>query len=593
MALQSVESLGAYRVVRFLGAGGMGSVYEVEHAVMRTRHAMKVLGDQYRRSPAVRERLRREAQLMFQLGAHPHIVRATDYVETDDAAGVVIDLLDGGDLGQSLDARPGPLPWHEACRILEPIVSAVAFAHASHVVHRDLKPENVLLRRDGTWPGVPMVADFGIAKVLGSEHATRTQARMGTAGYGAPEQFRNAKEVGPEADVWSLGMLTYRLVTGALPVDPEDNMALLKLYEGLTPVPRLTGVPDAVAHAVEAALNPDPGQRPRDAGVFGKLLAVEAASWVAPQGHAAGSLATPEARAPRSSTTSSDEPPVQRHASASRPSKSALGLVLASAGVTVGALTFGLIRAAAPPAPDAWRQEDRATWGGYRAWAASDDHRDAAEAIAEHVRDGEALEVAISEHAAERARNDAAEVPPSSYHEKRYPEVSGTFEFVQILDRADSTSIFRASDGLFVLQLSPGDSFSAYKGQGVSLTMHNRGESMQLNVGSAAMFRSGPSPTEERVISGSSPDRTREREFAARVAEISGRLSGRLNPSKDGLLGPFRARVEVTSGGDLVPSRVVVSDRAGPVYCLSRAPGQADCPSGVVERHALSDDHRP
>jgi serine/threonine protein kinase len=300
MALQSVESLGPYRVVRFLGAGGMGSVYEVEHLVMGTRHAMKVLGDQYRHSAAVRERFRREAQLMFQLGAHSHIVRATDLVEEGEALGLVIDLIDGGDLGEALDARPGPLPWDEAWAILKPVVSAVAFAHASKVVHRDLKPENVLLRKGPTWPGVPVVADFGIAKVLGSESATRTQARMGTAGYGAPEQLKNAKEVGPEADVWALGMLTYRLVTGELPVDPEDNMALIKLYEGMTPAPRLTGVPDAVAHAVAAALNPDPGQRPRDAGVFGKLLVAEATDWVP---------ALSESGAPGPASTAAAPPP--------------------------------------------------------------------------------------------------------------------------------------------------------------------------------------------------------------------------------------------------------------------------------------------
>jgi serine/threonine protein kinase/formylglycine-generating enzyme required for sulfatase activity len=267
--------VGAYRVVRFLGAGGMGAVYEVEHGMMRTRHAMKVLGEAYRHSAQVRERFTREAQLMFALGAHPNIVRATDIVDHDETLGLVIDLVDGGDLGEALEARPGPLPWGEVWRILKPVVSAVAFAHAQQVVHRDLKPDNVLLRRDGSWPGVPMVADFGIAKVIGTESATRTQSRMGTAAYGAPEQFRNAKEVGPEADVWGLAMLVWRLVRGGLPVDPEDNLAVIKLYEGLTPVPRLVGVPEGVAHAVAAALNIDPSQRPRDAGVFGKLLAAE------------------------------------------------------------------------------------------------------------------------------------------------------------------------------------------------------------------------------------------------------------------------------------------------------------------------------
>jgi tRNA A-37 threonylcarbamoyl transferase component Bud32 len=271
--LQARQVLGSYTVVRFLGAGGMGSVYEAEHAVMGTRHALKVLGDQFVGSAAVRERFKRQARLMLQLGAHPHIVRATDLIEADDTLALVLDYADGGDLATALEARSAGLAWTEAWRILQAVVSAVAHAHARGVVHRDLKPENVLLQSGGPWPGVPQVADFGIAKVLGSDSGTRTQAHMGTACYGAPEQFRNAKDVGPEADVWALGMLAWRLVMGRLPVDPEDNGALCRLYEGITEVPRLTTVPDQVAEAVATALQVDPHRRPRDASVLEKLLA--------------------------------------------------------------------------------------------------------------------------------------------------------------------------------------------------------------------------------------------------------------------------------------------------------------------------------
>jgi formylglycine-generating enzyme required for sulfatase activity/tRNA A-37 threonylcarbamoyl transferase component Bud32 len=354
--LEPNQIVGSYRVVRFLGAGGMGMVYEVEHTHVRSRHAMKSLAEQYLINPAIRERFKREAQLMSQLSAHPHVVRATDVVETEKQLALIIDLVDGGDLGQALDARPGPLPWAEAWKILKPVVSAVAFAHASKVVHRDLKPENVLLRRDGTWPGVPVVADFGIAKVLGSESATRTQARMGTAGYGAPEQFKNAKEVGAEADVWALGMLTYRLVKGELPVDPEDNMALIKLYEGMTPAPRLTGVPDAVAHAVAAALTPDPGQRPRDAGVFGKLLAAESTDWVPVPSQPRATGTQPDGRPPRSGGTSPTASGTSPGVAAAAPaSKRGLWLGVSAAVLAAGAIGYGL-SAKDKPAPALARQ---------------------------------------------------------------------------------------------------------------------------------------------------------------------------------------------------------------------------------------------
>jgi serine/threonine protein kinase len=268
-------TVGAYQVERLLGSGGMGAVYAVRHLRMGTQHAMKVLSDAYLRNPDVRERFKREAQLMFSLGAHPNIVRATDVIDQQGTLALVLDLVDGGDLADALAARPGPMRWAEAWRILEPAVAAVTYAHKRQVVHRDLKPENVLLRRDGTWPGVPVVTDFGIAKVLGADSATRVQSAMGTACYGAPEQFRNARDVTAEADVWALGMMVWRLVNGRLPVDPEDNVALIRLYEGQVPVPRLTGVPGTVAEAVAAALNVDPKQRPRDASVLLRLFSAE------------------------------------------------------------------------------------------------------------------------------------------------------------------------------------------------------------------------------------------------------------------------------------------------------------------------------
>ncbi len=276
--MQAVEHVGDYRVVRFLGAGGMGAVYEVEHVERGSRHAMKVLSEQHRHAPTVRDRFKREAAIMSKLGSHPHILGAEELVEDGDVLAVVMELVAGGDLGQALTARPGGLPWEEVWAILAPVIDAVAFAHEAKVVHRDLKPENILLRTGDSWPGVPVVADFGIAKVVGGAGATKAHAQMGTAGYGAPEQFRNAKEVGPEADVWALGMLAWRLLTGDLPIDPDDNIAVIKLQEGLTVVPRLTDVPEHVAHAIESCLNVEATRRPKDAAVLLKLLSPEAAS---------------------------------------------------------------------------------------------------------------------------------------------------------------------------------------------------------------------------------------------------------------------------------------------------------------------------
>jgi serine/threonine protein kinase len=342
--IQGIEQLGPYRVVRFLGAGAAGTVYEAVHTAMGTRHALKVLGEQYRQNPAVRERLRREAQLMFELGRHPHIVRATDVLEDEELMALVMDYVDGGDLGQALAERPGGLPWAEAWRILGPIVSAVACAHRRGVVHRDLKPENVLLRRDGTWPGTPLVADFGIARDLGADSATRTQSRMGTPGYGAPEQFRSARQAGTQADVWALGMLAWRLVNGRLPVDPHDNLALIRLHEGLSSIPPLADVPEHVSRAVSAALTLDPARRPRDAGALERLLSdgeasLDAASVDGPR-DAVASVAAPGAGSSGFAPVSASPPP----SGLARP-RSSRGLLLGVGGalllVFIAALADG------------------------------------------------------------------------------------------------------------------------------------------------------------------------------------------------------------------------------------------------------------
>jgi serine/threonine-protein kinase len=275
-----VERVGDYEIVRFLGAGGMGTVYEVVHVGSRSRRAMKVLSEQYRHAPPVRQRFEREAGIMSTLGSHPHILGAEALIEEGDVLAVVMELIDGGDLAQALEQRPGGLPWEEVWSILAPVLDAVAFAHTRDVVvvHRDLKPANILLRRADRWPGVPVVADFGIAKVMGGAAATKLHAEMGTPGYGAPEQFRNAGAVGPEADVWALAMLVWRMVTGGLPFDPDDNLALIRLQEGLTTIPRLREVPEHVAVAIERALSVDPRKRPKNARVLMKLLSPGAAA---------------------------------------------------------------------------------------------------------------------------------------------------------------------------------------------------------------------------------------------------------------------------------------------------------------------------
>ncbi len=281
--LKPGHRIGNYEIEATLGDGGMAIVYRGRHIAMGTQHAIKVLLPNYAMQPRTVERFRLEARAQFRM-RHPNIVQVTDYVDDPDAPAMVMDFIDGMNLRQAMQRRPGPWPLAEVLAVMTPVLEAMAHAHrqgldGAAVVHRDLKPENVMLDlgQGRPWPGVPKVADFGIAKVLGSANiGTKTNARMGTAPYMAPEQFKNAKDVDARADVWALGMMLWELLAGRLPVEADDNLGLIKLYEGLERVPRVdevvAGVPREVGLAVAQALEVGREGRFLDAGPLGTVL---------------------------------------------------------------------------------------------------------------------------------------------------------------------------------------------------------------------------------------------------------------------------------------------------------------------------------
>ncbi len=277
------DRFGSYTILSTLGGGGFATVYAAAHAQMGTRHALKVLHAHYAMNPKVVERFRQEARAQFRM-RHKHIVQVTDFIEHGGALALVMDLIEGQTLAQVMLERRGPWPLAEVMAVMKPVLDAMAYAHregidGSPVVHRDLKPENVLLdfAGDRPFPGVPRVADFGIAKVIGESNVgTATNAKMGTPGYMAPEQFKNAKEVTAAADVWALGVMLWELLAGRLPVDPNDNIAIIKLYEGMVAVPRLVdvlpGVSPTVSAAVDQALRVDVRERFMDATPLARAL---------------------------------------------------------------------------------------------------------------------------------------------------------------------------------------------------------------------------------------------------------------------------------------------------------------------------------
>jgi serine/threonine-protein kinase len=220
---------GKYRLVRLLGRGGMGAVYEATHVDLKKRVAIKVLPRAVANDPVVRARFEREGEIASRI-RHPHVVDVTDVGTEDGIPYLVMEFLEGEDLGTLL-VHTRPLPVERLCEIMLPVCAAVGAAHDEGIIHRDLKPENIYLAhaKHGT---IPKLLDFGISKVAaalaGSNDLTKTSSLLGTPYYMSPEQVRGAKHIDTRTDVYALGVILYECATGSRPF-AEDNLYNLLL----------------------------------------------------------------------------------------------------------------------------------------------------------------------------------------------------------------------------------------------------------------------------------------------------------------------------------------------------------------------------
>ncbi len=201
-------------ILEFVGKGGMGAVYKARQPSLDRFVAVKVLPPEFGRDPAFAERFTREARAMARL-SHPNIVAIHNFGQTDGLFYFVMEYIDGANLRHALQA--GKLEPKEALAIVPQICDALQFAHDEGIVHRDIKPENVLIDLRGR----VKIADFGLAKLLGQEptEVTLTEANqvMGTLRYMAPEQMQGTHDVDHRADIYSLGVVFYELLTGTVP----------------------------------------------------------------------------------------------------------------------------------------------------------------------------------------------------------------------------------------------------------------------------------------------------------------------------------------------------------------------------------------
>jgi serine/threonine-protein kinase len=252
-------AVGRYRCESRLGEGGMGVVYRASDVETGAACAVKVLLVRGRAEGPLAERFRKEARLAAAV-RHPNCVAIYDYGEV---AGqlfyLAMELVDGRSLDAALEGRAMPPP--RVASIVGQVCDALAAAHAAGIVHRDLKPQNVMVR-DGD---VVKLVDFGIARDLNAAKTTLAGVVVGTPAYMAPEQARAEAGVDGRADVFSVGVMAWELLTGRLPYEPAGNaiqqvVARATLRDSAPP----TGVSPAVDDVLARATAPDPARRTPD-----------------------------------------------------------------------------------------------------------------------------------------------------------------------------------------------------------------------------------------------------------------------------------------------------------------------------------------
>jgi serine/threonine protein kinase len=276
---------GKYRLDERLGGGGMGTVYRATHLLIDRVVAVKVLSQRFVGDETAQQRFRREARASGRM-QHPNAVTVNDIGATEDGwLYIVMELLEGQTL-RDLLAREAPLDPARAVSFMLQVSAAVGAAHDAGLIHRDLKPANIFVEQRPNLAAVAKVLDFGVAKFAVEEHdddyktLTQVGAIIGTPRYMSPEQCTAAAPLTPASDVYSLGIILYEMLTGAVPFSADTPLAVaLKQVSEPPRPPReiVAATPEELEGFVLHALAKDPRARPADANEFRlELLAVAA-----------------------------------------------------------------------------------------------------------------------------------------------------------------------------------------------------------------------------------------------------------------------------------------------------------------------------
>jgi serine/threonine-protein kinase len=258
---------GRYRVLGRLGVGGMATVYLAEDSSLGRKVALKVMAERYAEDGEFVERFRREAQAAARLN-HPNIIAVYDRGEADGRPYIAMEYLQGRTLKQVIQ-KEGQLSPERAIAIAVQVLAGLRYAHEHGVVHRDVKPHNVLVGDDGRIK----VTDFGIAHA-GDPQMTEVGSIVGTAQYLSPEQARG-RTVGPQTDIYSLGVVLYEMLAGRVPFEGDSSVAIAMQHVSDAPPPLQAlapDVPDSLALVVAHAMLKEPSQRYGSADEFGADL---------------------------------------------------------------------------------------------------------------------------------------------------------------------------------------------------------------------------------------------------------------------------------------------------------------------------------
>jgi serine/threonine-protein kinase len=260
-------TVGKYRIVDKLGRGGMGTVYKAVDQTLDREVAIKVLNPDLTDSDVLK-RFRAEAVTLARLN-HPGIATIYELHHQGEDLLMVIEYV-RGETFHDLSDRLGPLAPPQAAHLCMQVLEALGHAHRGGVVHRDLKPANLMI----TESGAVKVMDFGIARVLGSEHFTHGGYMMGTPAYMAPEQVLG-REIDGRADLYSVGVVLYRLLTGHLPFKADTAISMVQMQISEPPTPIVTFKPDLPAWCAvvaDRALSKSPADRFQSAEEFRAAL---------------------------------------------------------------------------------------------------------------------------------------------------------------------------------------------------------------------------------------------------------------------------------------------------------------------------------